>query len=203
MARYLVVMAFLAMFLVGCGPLTVRVELVQATPAPPARTVIREYSEPRADGSLWHVTQWTTAPVYTEELVRCKDGQLPGTFGWKDEAGEWEVTRLPNCDYAKRPAPAPAAPIQVNAGQPVRVAQAQPPAAPAAPAPAAPAASNRHETGKGKTQSFPAGSPVLGWIITIKGKQYNDCFFASAPAAGTVTDGAWGEVYPGEQKKAC
>ena len=72
----------------------------------------------------------------------------------------------------------------------------------AAPAPSQPAP-QRYETGKGNTLSFPAGASVVGFRITIGGRQYNSCFFEAAPGAGTVTDGVYGDVYPGEKQKPC
>ncbi len=74
----------------------------------------------------------------------------------------------------------------------------------AAPAAPASAASNRHQTGKGNSQRFPAGVPVVGYKISLdNGRVLMECFLPSAPSAGTVLDGVWGDVFPGEQSNPC
>ncbi len=52
-------------------------------------------------------------------------------------------------------------------------------------------------TGEDGTLSFEAGWSVIGWEIAIGDTTYSDCYFASAPAAGTVTSGV---IWPYEDE---
>ena len=133
-----------------------------------------------------------SAPSRQAPSTFCPDGARrpsePESYGQEINGKEVTVTRFHDCHYETNDpqgSPAPAA----------RVAQA--------PAPAS-AASNRHQTGKGNSQRFPAGVPVVGYKISLdNGRVLMECFLPSAPSAGTVLDGVWGDVFPGEQSNPC
>lgn len=101
----------------------------------------------------------------------------------------------PQAPQVQQQAQQPAEPAPAPAPAPAAPAPAQQPAVPA-PAPAPAQSCDTLDCGSrtatadtGGTASFNTGDAVYGFSIDVGGSHYQNCYFSSAPGAGTVTDG--------------
>lgn len=109
---------------------------------------------------------------------------------WLDEEWAFRIGEAQKYNWAMTHVYPPGAAQAAPADQPAASAPTAAPRQVAPKATAAPAANGERRTsGENKAIKFSKGEAVVGWQIVINGKTYNQCYFASAPGAGQVTNG--------------